>query len=339
MYRNFAIILAVFTLAGAILHAQTETFATRPSPFPAAPPVSLTPDLPSIDAAAHEDWTTIYLAGSGLPVAATGGVLLSKVELPGCTRELLRLQWRPHDPIDLYVIRPNSAAKLPVVLFLYNYTYDTALFREDRWCERAAQNGFAVAGFASALSPQRFHAPRPMKEWFVSELQEALATSTHDVQMVLNYLQTRGDLDAQRAGIFGQGSGGAIAILAAAADPRIGTLDLMDPWGDWPDWLKDSRQIPAEERATYLTPEFLQRVSSLDPVAYLPQLKDRALRIQQISDDPVTPAAALDKIAGAAPFPSEVQRYANRSAEAKALGANGITGWLGQRVNSHVSHP
>ncbi len=54
-----------------------------------------------------------------------------------------------------------------------------------------------------------------MKEWFVSELQESLVESTHDVQMIINYLSTRGDLDMDRVGMFGQGSGGAIAILAA----------------------------------------------------------------------------------------------------------------------------
>src|ERR1035441_1223230 len=51
--------------------------------------------------------------------------------------------------------------------------------------------------------------------------QLSLALTVHDVQMVLNYLETRGDLDMSRVGMFGQGSGGAIAVLAAAADSRI----------------------------------------------------------------------------------------------------------------------
>jgi len=34
----------------------------------------------------------------------------------------------------------------------------------------------------------------------------------------------------------------------------------------------------------------------VDPVAYLPQLKDRALRVQQIMDEPDTPLAARDRI-------------------------------------------
>jgi cephalosporin-C deacetylase-like acetyl esterase len=165
-----------------------------------------------------------------------------------------------------------------------------------------------------------------LKEWFVSELEEALATSTHDVQMVLNYMDTRGDLDLEHVGMVGQGSGGAVAILAASADPRIRVLDLLDPWGDWPDWLKTSKQIPEE-------PDFLKRVSGLDPVVYLPQLKGRAIRIQQVVTDTITPDAARDKIANAAPTPDEVTRYPEIATEAKALGADGIVKWLGEQLN------
>ena len=227
--------------------------------------------------ARQESWTELTLAKSGLSPAAFKVMQLSKSEQPEYTSELLRVEWRSGDPIDLYVILPHGVAKPPVILFLYDYTADTDRFRNEHWCKQATQGGFAAIGFVSALSGQRFHAPRPMKEWFVSELQEVLATSTHDVQMILNYLDTRGDVDVSKAGMYGQGSGGAIAVLAAEADPRIAVLDLLSPWGDWPEWLKDSPQIPENERAAYLKPEFLQSVSNLDPILYLPHLKLKGL--------------------------------------------------------------
>jgi acetyl esterase/lipase len=171
-----------------------------------------------------------------------------------------------------------------------------------------------------------------MKQWFVSELQEALSTSTHDVQMILNYLDTRGDLDMKRVGMFGQGSGGSIAILAAAADPRIVALDVLDPWGDWPDWLKGSKQIPEQERATYLKPDFLQKVSTLDPATYLPQLKDRTVRVEQVMEYPTTPPDARDKIAGSTPKQNEITRYENIIALEKAWRSSGVAGWLGEQL-------
>ena len=337
MFRTSIALFAEVAFAATILTAQTVTPTKQPAQ--AAPtlgsPVQEGPQSLSKQTPIYEDWTTIYLAKSGLPLDATGSVPLSKADVQGCTRELHRLTWRANDPVDLYLIRPQGQQKLPVVLFLYDYTVDAeATFQQDRWCDVAKRNGFAVAGFASSLSLQRIRPPRPLKEWFVSELQEALATSTHDVQMVLNYMNTRGDLDLKHVGVVGQGSGGAVAILAAAADSRICALDLMDPWGDWPDWLKDSKQIPEKERAAYLKPEFLQQVSGLDPVTYLPQLKGRAIRIQQVLSDTITPDAARDKIAKAAPAPDEVTRYPDIPAEAKALSSNGIVKWMEEQLGS-----
>lgn len=338
MYRRFATILCSVALLVTLSHAQTEKTSVSSSSGAFAETSSSVATAeaaaPAEDTPPKEDWSTIYLSKSKLPLGLTGGVVLSKVELQNCTRELVRVEWRRLDPIDLYVIRPSGITKPPVVLFLHNYTSSTDIFRNDRWCAMAKQNGFAVVGFGSALSWQRFRSPHAMGDWFVSEMQEALASTTHDVQLILNYLEKRGDIDMQRVGMFGQGSGGAIAILAAAADPRIGVLDLMDPWGDWPDWLKESKQIPEEERAAYLKPEFLEKISGLDPISYLPQLKGRAIRIHQVLADPVTPDSAKNKIASAAPGSDTVQRYSDRSAEAKALGSNGIVEWFREQLHS-----
>ena len=279
-----------------------------------------------------EDWASLPLAHSGLAVSRFNDLLLEKKEEPEFTRELVHVQWRPNDPIELFIVLPHGAVKPPVILYLYDYRFDTDRFRDSGWCKRAIQGGFAAVGFGSAFSPQRHHSGRPMKEWFVSELQEALGSSTHDVQMVLNYLASRGDVDTSRVGMFGQGSGGAIAVLAAAADSRVKALDLLNPWGDWPDWLKDSPQVPDEERAAYLKPEFLARVSDLDPVKYLPQLNLIKLRVQQIQDDAVTPPAASDKLASAAPRPEEVLRYKDAAAHYNAWRANGLSAWLREQL-------
>jgi dienelactone hydrolase len=329
-----ALIFVVLIGAVAVSHAQGSDSQSKAFKEPSSPPSPLVTDE-SAPEPFKEDWTTISLAESGLQKQGFSGTLMTKGELPeGCTREIFRIEWRPNDPIDLYVIRPVGVDKPPVGIFLLNYNLDSRILENDYWCSQSKQNGVAIVGFGSALSWQRFHSPRPMKQWFVSELQEALATSTHDVQMVLNYLQTRKDLDLKHIGMYGQGSGGAIAILAAAADSRITALDVTDPWGDWPDWLKGSKQIPEEERENYLKPEFLQKLTNLDPVSYLPQLKVKSLRIQQVANDSVTPPKAKDKIMAAAPEPSDVVRYPDSAAQHKAIFIGGVTEWLAQQLRS-----
>jgi len=276
-----------------------------------------------------EDWTVLPVNPASLEPLSYA--VIGKAELPEFTRELLRVQWRSGDPIDLYVVRPHGVEKPPVVLYLYSFPSDSDRFRDDGWCKRATQGGFAAVGFASALTGQRYE-NRPLKNWFISELQESLGTSAHDVQMILNYLEKRGDMDMDRVAMFGQGSGGTIAVLAAQADSRIKVLDLLNPWGDWTDWLKSSPQVPEDERAGYLKPEFLQGVANLDPVRYLPQLHLKGLRVQQVMNEPITPMAAKEKIAAAILRPEQIIRYKDELAYRDAWRVSGLAGWIREQL-------
>ena len=278
-----------------------------------------------------EDWSSLSLVGSHLRAEQTG--FGGKDDLPQFTRELLQVEWRQGDPVDLYVIRPKGVAKPPVVLYLYGYPSETYRFRNNDYCVRITANGFAAIGFVSALTGHRYH-DRPMKEWFVSELQEALGSSVHDVQMILSYLSTRDDLDMNKVGMFGEGSGGTIAILAAAVDPRIKAIDLLDPWGDWPDWLRDSSVIPENERTNYLKPEFLKKVAGLDPAQWLPQLKDERIRIQQVMDDTTTPKIAKERIESAAPGSATVLRFDNTMRLYDVTSGGRIFEWVKNQLRS-----
>jgi hypothetical protein len=333
-----------FALAAMFLFTASVQTAPAQS-AQSGPPASVLAATAKPNAAADprpsqtESWTTLAIAGSGIPVSTFNAVLLGKIEHPQYTRELVRLLWRSGDPIDVYIVLPHGVSKPQPILYLYDYKADSSRFQNEGWCTRATQGGFAAVGFLSALSEERFHSPRPMKQWFVSEMQESLATSTHDVQMILNYLASRGDIAVDKTGMIAQGSGGAIAILAASVDPRIVALDLMDPWGDWADWLKGSPQIPSDERASYLKPDFLKKVSPLDPIIFLPQLKLKALRIQQILDDPTTPPEARDKIADALPKTGQLVRYKDRAAHQAAWRTDGLSGWMRTQLQPAAGMP
>ena len=234
-------------------------------------------------------------------------LLGSRETLQPFTRELWQLKWRPNDALDLWVILPARVKNSPVVLYIYGFPADTARFRDVGYAQRVTQNGAAAVGFMTAMTGHRAD-HRPLKENFISDLPEALASSVHDVQLILDYLQSRGDLDMSRVGIFGQGSGATVAILAAAVDPRIKALDLLDPWGDWPQWYTLSRSFPDKDRANYLKPEFLKQLEPLEPLKYLPQLKTQKIRIQYEADAGL-PAPVAEKIRSAAPPTAQYVRY------------------------------
>ena len=277
----------------------------------------------------YEDWSKPELT----PGMRTEVVPLGRIQEDGFIRELVSVQWREFDPINLWIVRPASVKMPAVILYLYSYPASNDRYQNREFCQLLVRDGFAAVGFVSALTEQRFH-DRARIQTFVSELQESLGATVHDVQMILNYLATRGDLDMNRVGIWGDGSGASIAIMAAAVDPRIKALDLLNPWGDWPAWLAKSSLVPEKDRAQYLTPSFLQSVENLDPLTWFPRLKTARVRLQYIANGiTVTPAEVREKMETAAPPNAEIVHYENTKAFVSDVASKGIGfQWIKERL-------
>jgi hypothetical protein len=319
---RIAIVLA------AILFVSLSTprsYAQAPAPQTPADPLVESPV--SQEAEPHEDWESPKLKPDDLVAAKP--VLGETDDVPGTSfiRERYQMLWRSGDPMDVYIVLPRNVQRPPVILYLYSFPQDTERFKDDRWCETVTSNGYAAVGMVSHLTGHRVH-DRPAKEWFVSELKESLADSAHDVQMILNYLETRDDINTRRIGMFGVGSGASIAILTAAVDPRIIAINLFNPWGDWPDWFAKSSIIPNDERATYLKPEFLANVAPLDPVVWLPKIKTAQVRIQNVRNSPIVPDAVQKKIESVAPADAVVDQFENGRAFVPVSAGGKVFDWL-----------
>ncbi len=311
---------------------QAKPEPAKSEPAKAAPvPSPLMVADPQADATAganevRESLTDLRLAPGGLP--SQPPFLVQRDENEQFTREFYRVQWRSGDPIDLYVILPAHVAKPPVTLFLYGFPSDTNRFQSDLFCEMVTKRGYAAVGFVSALTGHRFH-DRGLTDWFVAELPSALVWTVHDVQMILNYLNTRTDLDASRIGMLGQGSGGSIAALAASVEPRLKRVELVDPWGDWPEWLAKSRLILADERPALTKESFVAQAAGVDPLKVLPGLQPDRLELIDVLYDRDTPEAAKMALEAALPKGAELKKYATREEfQAKALDGGELLSWI-----------
>jgi hypothetical protein len=94
------------------------------------------------------------------------------------------------------------------------------------------------------------------------------------------------------------------------------------------------KSIPEDERADYLKPEFIKKVAGLDPIDYIAQLRVKAVRIQQIKDDPVTPASSKNKVAAATPAPDVVVWYQDEEAHVAVWRTEGLSGWIRKQFSS-----
>jgi hypothetical protein len=135
--------------------------------------------------------------------------------------------------------------------------------------------------------------------------------------------------------MFGEGSGGSIAILAAGIDSRIKVIDVLDPWGDWPDWLAKSSLIPGHERTSYLTPEFLARIAPLDPILSISKLSGRPFRLQEALFDRTMPSNVRDNFARNAPARAEQVNYQDLKSYQDRASANGqMLLWIKQNLQN-----
>src|SRR5580700_10529016 len=76
-----------------------------------------------------EDYTSPSLKNSNLePALPVVGYIN---DYPRYTVELLQVQWRFGDPIDLYVMKPKGVRKPPVILYLYGYPAGTDRFKDE----------------------------------------------------------------------------------------------------------------------------------------------------------------------------------------------------------------
>jgi hypothetical protein len=109
-------------------------------------------------------------------------------------------------------------------------------------------------------------------------------------------------------------------------------LDLIDPWGDWPEWIANSPIIPEKERPSYLKPEWLASVAPLDPVKWLPELKTPIVRLRDVNSVRVTPETARKKMEQSMPPQVEIVRYEDQEAFKKAVAGGTGFDWIKQQL-------
>jgi hypothetical protein len=328
---SFTLLFYLFTI---VLNASAQQSETDPNP--AGGNVSKKSASSSFDGF-HEDLKSITLENSALRPQKP--VLLEKADiLDGkYVRERIQVGWRPRDAFDLYVALPKDVKKPPVILYLYSFPENAKRFQSEQWYKGVAKDGYAAVGFVPALTAERAEHRAP-DEWFVGLLHESLASSVHDVQMILNYLGSRGDLDMDRVGMFGTGSGATIAILASAADARIKAIDVFNPWGDWPDWMAKSWVIPEDQRGfdllknKYVDPKFLEVVAPLDPVLWLSNVKAQGVRVQYVQSEATVPAETQKKISEAAPDRAEINQFSDYRVWMSTEHGTEIFGWLREQL-------
>jgi dienelactone hydrolase len=229
----------------------------------------------------------------------------------------------PGQPVPVLTMKPVAATgRLPVVIVLHG----TGGTKEGN---RSMMALLVHAGFLAVAPDGRFHGERCPAGRGTAAYDAAIAQayrdgrshpwlydSVFDVTRLIDYLQTRPDVDARRIGLMGFSKGGMETYLTAAIDPRVAAavpcIAIQDfRWElDHDAWHRRigtvqaaydaaAKQSGADPKDPRFVQQFYDRVipgidGEFDCPAMLPLIAPRPLLAVSGADDPINPLPSAE---------------------------------------------
>lgn len=127
-----------------------------------------------------------------------------------------------------------------------------------------------------------------------------------DLCAIVDYLETRPELDGGRIGAFGFSMGAATTLLAAALDPRLRAVVADSAWADVRHWLRP--RISFRHPTAPFSPHMLKLaevrhgfdLDDLRPMEVIGRIEPRPVLLIQGTDDEIVPPSDATLIHGAA---------------------------------------
>ena len=201
------------------------------------------------------------------------------------------------------VVAPKEGGPArPAILFVHWYGPPKPTSNRTQFIPDAIE--LAKSGAVSLLIDTPWSRP----EYFRERTRETDFTRSvqqvKDLRRALDVLSSLPGVDRQRMAFVGHDFGAMYGALAVAADARVQAFVFMAGTQSFSDWfLYGKPKLEGAERQ-----EFIDELSTLDPLLYLPKLKMPVL-LQFANDDEHVPKERADALAAAANEPKTVQIY------------------------------
>ena len=248
---------------------------------------------------------------------------------PNLVQEHFSFSVEPGQRATGVLVKPQRSGRLPVVIQLHGTGG-----RKEQMLPRLT--ALAARGFVAISIDGRYHGERvgnaraALDSPYTSAILHAYKTGTEhpffydsvlDVMRLIDYLETRPDVDASRIGLGGTSKGGIETYLTAAVDPRVaasvaergvqGFKWALDhsAWDSRAWTFRDALEAAAAEAKAPVNASFLRQFydrvapgiyGEFDAPAMLPLAAPRPMLVINGDSDPRTPMAGVRESAAAA---------------------------------------
>ena len=202
------------------------------------------------------------------------------------------------DPAIAHLVLPTSDRPQPVVIVL-------PILGGDHFVSEAFAKALVNRGIATARLERR---PLELRSADSPEaVQQRFADAVRDARRLLDWLETRPEVDSDRLGVAGISVGSLMACLLHANDPRISASVLVLSGGGLPKLLYESRERDVRRFRKRMVQKYSldsydefhawvePYVESVDPSYFAPSLEpDRVLLISGRFDRIISPARSRE---------------------------------------------
>jgi dienelactone hydrolase len=237
------------------------------------------------------------------PIEAFGQTLDARYR-----RQRIEFEARPGERVPAVLTFPMEAdGPAPVIVLLHGSHQDKE-FIEDI-CTPFNEAGFAMVCFDQYMRGERSVKGNP---WVIGKAYRARSWKTvHDTRRLIDYLETRPDIAADRVYLVGASYGAITGTAVLAREKRIKAADLVVGGGNLR-LLAHAPEVRREMPGWMLPvagPLIAFAIGPAEPVLHAPRIANQPILMQNGSNDGVITPEAGKALFAALPEPKEIRWY------------------------------
>ena len=243
------------------------------------------------------------------PATPLNAHMIGQEERQGYLREKVAFDSMPGEAVPtLVTLPPQSEGRLPCIIFLHGIGQKKEFL--DEITRLFNQTGFAMACFDQYTRGERALPKDAGALAQVKAFRRRAAATVNDTRRLIDYLETRPDIDPNRIYLIGASYGAITGSVAAAFDPRIRAVVLVYGGGNL-SRLLEAPMIHNEIGGWTPVAKVLMwyLISAADPVKHIGGIAPRPVLLQNGRNDRLVAPGAAEALQEACNEPKTITWY------------------------------